>query len=223
MTRRQLRTEFAVERPMAYCVRTRCGDFCVAWRIFRAARFTRAAAMTAVIFLVAAPAGWAAGLYRCSAVDGRMSYSAQPCRGVPVHRIAIDRAEIEIAPSREGEQMGERQAHHPRDRSPARPRHAFSPGSIVGGVDRAPPRTPAYPAAPLGAEVPGMRGPLTGSPSGPTDRSPLPRPAPVADSSTGHPLAPAGDAVIDPLTGTIWLRSGASYVDPATGRIIPGH
>jgi len=50
---------------------------------------------------------------------------------------------------------------------------------------------------------------------------PLPAP-PVADPVTGRVLAPIGnDRLIDPLTGTLWMRSGRVYVDPATGRLIP--
>ena len=177
--------------------------------------------LTAVIFVIVAPAGGTAGLYGCTEADGP-TYSTQPCAGAPARLIAIDRVEMEIALNREGGQTRrEPEASRPRNRPAARSRHRLSPESAIGNIDRAVPRTPNYPAATLGAEVPGTRGPLIGSPSGPVSSASLPHPGPVADPSTGHVLAPAGDRWVDSLTGTMWMRSGASYVDPATGRIIP--
>ncbi|MEP6656311.1 MAG: hypothetical protein ABJC33_03705 [Betaproteobacteria bacterium] len=179
-------------------------------------------ALIAVILALAASAGGTAGLYGCTETGAPVTYSTQPCAGAPARPIAVDRVEMNVAASRDGEQTRrEPEASHHRDRPAARSRHRLSPQSATGSVDGAVPRTPNYPTAPLGAEVRGMRGPLLGSPSGPLSGATLPSLGPVADPSTGHVLAPAGDRLVDPLTGTMWMRSGASYVDPATGRVIP--
>jgi len=107
-------------------------------------------------------------------------------------------------------------ALYARYRISAHPHVQLSPASPGADMSRS-----AVPEPPLGATLPGTRGPLAAPPSAPVLTAPS-RPAPVADPNTGRVLAPVGsDRMIDPLTGTLWMRSGRVYVDPLSGRIIP--
>lgn len=104
-----------------------------------------------------------------------------------------------------------------RYRIPAHPRVQPMPAPI-GNSESVP---PIIPEPPLGASIPGSRGPLTVTPGEASAGIPS-RPGPVADPASGRVLAPAGtDRLVDPMTGTLWMRSGRVYVDPASGRIIP--
>lgn len=100
-------------------------------------------------------------------------------------------------------------------------RMAARPRSSVAGAIRPDGSLPTVPELPLGTAARGTHGPLVPSPAEPSSALPLQQP-PVADPATGRVLAPAGnDRLIDPLTGTMWMRSGRVYVDPASGRLIP--
>lgn len=107
-------------------------------------------------------------------------------------------------------------ALYARYRLAARPRVQPAPPPLGAENSRVSP-----PRAPLGATVPGTHGP-TVTPTEPPSVALPSRSPPVVDSATGRMLAPAGsDRMIDPMTGTLWLRSGRVYVDPLSGRIIP--
>ncbi|MEP7207602.1 MAG: hypothetical protein ABI920_11725 [Casimicrobiaceae bacterium] len=105
-------------------------------------------------------------------------------------------------------------ALYARHRPAPRPRIAIAAVPLDGKPG---PGVSAGPAPPASA---GARGPLVKTPEAamaePTRRAPA-----GVEAITGRVLAPAGEGLVDPLTGTRWLRTGAAYVDPLTGRMIP--
>lgn len=145
--------------------------------------------------------------------------------GADANVSAQDRGELDALrsslfsndPRARAEALQRWQAIYARYRQPARPRlqPALPPLAPHGDVSASAP-----PPSPLTTPPRGTEGPLVATPNAQV-RGVLPPPT-VVDPTTGRVLAPAGsDRMIDPLTGTMWMRSGRVYVDPATGRVVP--
>jgi hypothetical protein len=115
------------------------------------------------------------------------------------------------------EALAQWEAIYARYREPARPRVQPAPPPL-GPRPEVTFGSPS--SSPLSHPAPGTQGPLVATPN--VQPSGIVRPPIVSDPANGRVLAPAGnDRVVDPLTGTMWMRSGRVYVDPSSGRVIP--